>query len=59
MISGEIFWNTARKYYFISRSEWQRFDYSLPDCEFDRIKFRNIKHKTYFDKGRETYFKKV
>lgn len=56
---GEIFWNNHNKFYFLDRFEWQRYDYSLPDCEFDRIKFRNIKHKTYFDRNRETYFKKV
>ena len=56
---GEIMWNNNNKFYFIDRFEWQRFDYSLPNTEFDRIKFRNIKHKTYFDKSRKTYFKNV
>lgn len=56
---GEAYWNNHNKFYFIDRFEWDRYDNSLPDCEFDRIKFRNIKHKTYFDTKRDTYFKNV
>lgn len=56
---GEAFWNNSNNFYFLDRFEWQRYDYSLPDCEFDRVKFRNIKHKTYFDRNRNTYYKNV
>lgn len=56
---GEAFWKNSNKFYFIDRYEWERYDNSLVDVEFDRIKFRNIRHKTYFDKSRESYFKNV
>ena len=56
---GEEYWNNRQKFYFIDRYDWERYDNSLPNCEFNRIKFRNIKHKTYFDRNRNTYFKNV
>lgn len=56
---GELFWKNSNIFYFIDRYEWERYDNSLADCEFNKCKFRNIRHKTYFDKSRESYFKNV
>ena len=60
---GELFWNSKRKFYFITRQDWELAQYesklhALHSSDFN-AKQLNVKHKTYFDKNRETYFKNV
>ena len=60
---GDLFWNSKRKFYFITRQDWELAQYesklnALHSSDFN-AKQLNVKHKTYFDKNRETYFKNV
>jgi hypothetical protein len=60
---GELFWNSKRKFYFISRDDWEKAQFESKlhalHCSDFRVKHLNIVHKTFFDKKRDTYFKNV
>lgn len=60
---GELFWNSKRKFYFINKEDWEMAQneaklHCLHKSELN-LRHLNIKHKTYFDKSRDTYFKNI
>ena len=58
IIKDRSFWNTAKKFYFIDRVILEVFDKYLPETNLEDIRYKNIRHLTYFDKNRYTYYRK-